>query len=138
MRILIALVAGIALVLMHQLGGADFAHAETSPQEIHVISHAEMNHLLDSDSVMAEAPVTNQQTSLVQIPPYSHGSEHSTTCISGHDPCQVLAPADFNLPSIDVEQPASFQFVQNQAAQFANTVQVNEPPGRASLAVWRI
>lgn len=129
---LFALLAGLSILLMHQLGGGD-AVSVTSPSTGSMTLHMHSNQAM-SGMVASKAGATLAQRE------QNHGGGHEpASCASGHSPCQAIPAQGFVPPPIST---ATFVLAEPvlllPRLRYSAARQERDPPERASLSVWRI
>lgn len=126
---ILAMLAALAMILMHQIGGATPAHASSTNASMHM-AHHEMPVSMESAVAGDSAHHNDGQ--------HDGGAEHPATCGVSHDPCQGVATPDFALPvSLSPSTLPTARLMELKTNDFGARLE-REPPGRANLSVWRI
>lgn len=132
MKAITALIAALALVGMHQLGGLRPALAASRAAD-HSIMAA---HQHETSSEMGTMEIKDEAAH--KGLDHSGGAEKHSSCNTNHDACQAFAAQDFSLPiackPLLICLRATFATAMNAPA----ARQERSPPERASLSIWRI
>lgn len=124
LRVIFALVLGLAVIAMHQLGNANPAHAVQ-------MSMAETTHIDHSMHLAMSAPDLHSDGG-------SRGIEHPSNCNTDEHSCNGVATQDFSLAAQPKVRCVALLVACRTCSKYAAARHEHDPPGRAELSVWRI